>query len=149
MERKTKQVIVIRGDIKMSTGKIASQAAHASMAALFSLGRIYQKKMISEDLFGTFTSLEVDHVDYCKFVIDEPMKIWLQNAFTKIILTGKNKEELIELEWKAKDLGFPVALITDNGRTEFNNAPTVTALGIGPWWSDELDKLTGYLELYK
>jgi len=146
MGRQVKQIIVIREDITMPVGKIASQAAHASMGALFSLGRIYERQMIDKDLIGLFS--EADHVDFCKFVINDPMKLWLQNAFTKIVLAGKNKEELIELEWKAKEMGLPVALITDNGKTCFNNIPTITALGIGPWWSDEIDKITGHLELY-
>lgn len=42
---------------------------------------------------------------------------------------------------------IPYALITDCGKTEFGGTPTVTCLGIGPYLSEELDKITGNLPL--
>jgi peptidyl-tRNA hydrolase len=38
------------------------------------------------------------------------------------------------------------ALIRDAGITEFKE-PTITCAAFGPWWSDELDDITGHLKL--
>ena len=38
-------------------------------------------------------------------------------------------------------------LITDAGHTEFHGVPTRTCLAIGPAWSDEIDAITGGLQL--
>ncbi len=31
--------------------------------------------------------------------------------------------------------------------TEFGGVPTLTACAVGPWWSDEVDRITGHLKL--
>ncbi len=36
----------------------------------------------------------------------------------------------------------------DEGATEFAGVPTVTALAVGPDYSDLLDPVTGWLDLY-
>lgn len=39
-------------------------------------------------------------------------------------------------------IGIPMALITDVGKTEFHGKETITCLGVGPYLSEELDKVT-------
>ena len=136
MERSTKQVIIIRKDLKMRRGKEISQGAHASMGALLSLMSVtrypndsYTDRMLRSFDFG-------------------PTSQWLDNSFTKITVTVQTEAELVDLRDKAKAASIPHALIQDNGKTEFNGVPTYTALAIGPSWSDEIDKITGTLPLY-
>jgi PTH2 family peptidyl-tRNA hydrolase len=134
--KETKQVIILRKGICGSRGKEISQGCHASMGALLSLFCVtrYSSDSYSDRLLRTFS--------FC------PIGQWLDGSFTKITLYVKTEEELIELEKKAKDAGLPHALITDNGRTVFHGVPTKTALAIGPWWSEDIDLITGHLPLY-
>lgn len=136
MNRETKQVIILRKGICGSRGKEISQGCHASMGALLSLFHTthYPNDNYSDRILRTFS--------FC------PIGQWLDGSFTKITLYVNSEEELIELEQKAKDAGLPHALITDSGKTVFKGVPTKTALGIGPWWSEEIDKITGHLPLY-
>ena len=136
--RPTKQVIIIRKGICGSRGKEISQGAHASMGALLSIFKKEREKV------GVLT--------YCQWSLekeeDDAISLWLNNCFTKITLVVETEQELRDLELIAKGANLPHALITDNGKTVFKGIPTVTALAIGPWWSEEIDKITGHLKLY-
>lgn len=113
---KLKQVLVMRADLKMSPGKLAAQAAHASIGA-------YEVS---------------DIVD-----IDE----WRRNGVTKIVLAVESEQDLIEIYKVATAMELPVSLICDEGRTEVNPG-TITAVGIGPAQSTEINQVTGGLPLY-
>lgn len=112
-----KQILVIRKDLNMRKGKIASQAAHASMKA---------------------TLLHLD---------DERVKAWTNGLFTKIAVSVDSEEELDELKQKALDAGLICEEIIDSGKTEFGGEPTKTALGIGPDTPENLHPITGHLKL--
>lgn len=131
-----KQVIVAREDLRMSAGKLASQVSHASLGAFLKAGKKYS-----------------DSIGYKKFEliyqVDSDMDNWLDKIFTKIILGCSSEEELISIYDKAKNAGLNVVLITDSGKTEFNNKPTNTCIGIGPHFNDEINKITGHLKTYK
>lgn len=43
---------------------------------------------------------------------------------------------------------FPVALVTDNGLTEFNGVLTDTAIAVGPAPAEFIDKITGAAGVY-
>ncbi|MHA1506108.1 MAG: peptidyl-tRNA hydrolase Pth2 [Candidatus Asgardarchaeia archaeon] len=113
-----KQVILVRGDIKMSVGKTAAQVAHAAVSAAF---ETYMKK---RDWFER----------------------WFEEGQKKVVLKVKKVEELLELLKEVKSSGIPSALIKDMGLTEIPPG-TITALGIGPAPSRILDKFTGSLPL--
>lgn len=123
-----KQVIVIRKDLKnkegnkVRTGKIIAQACHASIAFLTS-------KIKSKD------------------PLTEVQEYWIENDFTKICLGVNSEKELIELHNRCTEFGIVSKLILDSGRTEFSE-PTYTCLGLGPDYSEKLDKITGHLSLY-
>lgn len=134
-----KQVIVIRRDLNMRTGKLAAQVAHASMAVL--LDKMDSRPVVHPVHGPT-------HVEYTLKLRDgSPIYRWLNDSFVKIVVYVNSKEELFVLRDNAESINIPTALITDAGRTEFHGKPTVTALAIGPDISEKIDKVTGDLPL--
>lgn len=129
MGKEAKQVIVWRHDLKCRKGKICSQISHASLAVVLN-------EMRKDD--NTF-----------EFKVEKgsPWDKWLNGRFTKICVYCKDEKELLEIYQKAKEAKIPSVLITDAGLTEFNGVPTNTCVGIGPYWSEEIDKITGHLPL--
>lgn len=133
----TKQVIVIRKDLKMRLGKACAQASHASMA--FLTKGMYLAAINDGYEFSTDTIYE------CRRV--EEIKHWLENSFRKICVYVESKQELLDIHQKALDNGLISHIVTDNGATEFNGVPTVTALGIGPAWDSKFVGITDHLPL--
>ena len=123
-----RQTIVLRTDLNMRKGKSCSQASHASMLSLVSQLAVIE----NEDTIEYTTLLNKD----------SPMAIWLSGSFAKITLGCNSEEELFELFNKAKSMNIPVVMITDNGTTEFNGVKTNTAIAIGPYHKEEMDKIT-------
>jgi PTH2 family peptidyl-tRNA hydrolase len=113
-----KQAIVARADLGMGKGKLAAQAAHASLAA----AEEAMKKR------------------------EEWYQEWKTSGQMKVVVKVHSEEELQELHRKAKSAKLPAALIQDRGLTQVEPG-TVTCLGIGPGPDDEIDKLTGKLKL--
>lgn len=72
----------------------------------------------------------------------------MQTSFRKIVLYVESVEDLYELESNCKESDIPCRMIVDNGTTEFNGIPTVTALGIGPWIDKEIDFIIKDLKLF-
>lgn len=130
-KRDVKQVIVIRKDLKMRRGKEVAQGAHASMWWL--LERLKANDYGRDEGFVFF---------------DEVEQYWIEEGCKKVVCVVDTETELRELEAKALKLGFEAYLIVDSGLTEFDGVPTVTALGIGPALSSDLDAVTGHLKLY-
>ena len=135
---KTKQVIVMRKDLGMRKGKMCSQAAHASIGALLSL---FRKEDVNDDRGNHYYRYMV------RFSETSVLDDWLNGFFTKICVSVNSEEELLDIYKKAQDAGLPVKLITDSGLTEFHGQPTNTCLCIGPYDSEEIDKITGDLSL--
>lgn len=117
-----KQIILMRTDTAMGPGKMVAQGAHASVMPF-----------VRQSEPGVYTRLNR----------------WLtcDTGFTKVCLGVSSKEELLELIDKAKAAGLPAYVIEDEGRTVFNGVPTVTCGSIGPGTAEELDPITGHLEL--
>jgi len=113
-----KQVILVRTDLKMGTGKKCAQSCHASLSSA-DLVRIKNK---------------------------EVWKKWKNTGQKKVVLKVSSMEELNEVVSKLEKIKIPFFLIKDAGLTQL--APgTTTALGIGPALSATLDKVTGDLKL--
>lgn len=132
---KVKQVIVLRKDLKMTKGKMIAQGSHASLGVIFAMmGKVPKPSGDGYDMI-----LSVDD--------NSDIKEWLENIFTKVCVYVESEEELIDLYNKAVGNKIPACLITDRGLTMFKGVPTKTALAIGPFKSEEIDKITGKLRL--
>ena len=112
-----KQVIVVRADLKLGKGKLAAQAAHASLEA-------YRK---AEQREG------------------EAVRAWLAGGAQKVVVKVGSEKELLEL-FESVRKRFPAALIVDAGHTQVDPG-TPTAVAIGPAAEGEIDKITSSLKL--
>jgi peptidyl-tRNA hydrolase, PTH2 family len=131
-QRSTKQVIVIRRDLKMRRGKEITQGAHASTAWL------RQRVMPLLAPAGTAAHAEFSPAE----------RAWLEGSLRKVTVKVGSEAELLAVHEKAIEAGLAAYLITDRGLTEFGGIPTRTCLGIGPDYDDLIDPVTGDLELY-
>ncbi len=113
-----KQCIVIRRDLRMSVGKTAAQAAHASVSAL----------------------------EEARRTRPEWVRLWLAEGQKKIVLKADTAEEIKELAQLCDMRGIPHSIIQDAGLTELPPG-TITALGIGPAPEEMLEPITGKLKL--
>lgn len=123
-----KQVLVLRTDLNMRKGKMAAQAAHASMKVFF------------DRRAGSAP-------DRLEVALWPEAAEWVAGAFTKIVVGCASQDELLALEAKTREAGLPCALVIDAGATEFHGVPTPTALAIGPAAAAAVDALTGTLKL--
>ncbi len=129
--RPTKQVIVIRRDLRMRRGKEIAQGAHAASAWLAEL-------VIHQMAPGAAGPVP----------LTEAQRTWLSTSFRKVTVKVTSEDELMAVYTKAREAGLLVNLITDRGLTEFGGVPTRTCLAIGPDYDDLIDPVTGDLELY-
>ncbi len=83
-----KLVIIVRGDVQMSKGKVAAQAAHAAVESV----------LRSDD--------------------SRALEAWRDSGAKKVVLKAANLQELYQIKEAAKTQGLTSALITDAGRTE-------------------------------
>jgi peptidyl-tRNA hydrolase, PTH2 family len=130
--RLTKQVIVIRRDLRMRRGKEIAQGAHASTAWL--ADRVVQ---------GIRPNGAADHV-----VLSPAERSWLETSFRKVTVKVNSEDALMAVYRQAIEAGLVVHLVTDRGLTEFGGIPTRTCLAVGPDYDDLVDQVTGDLELY-
>lgn len=123
-----KQVIVVRKDLNMKKGKIASQVAHACVA--------------------TLTAALRDDWTWQELLEDKNWGPWLSGKFTKICVYVNSEKELIDIYDKVTQESFlPNYIIEDSGDTVFHGIPTITCLAIGPGPIEEINKFTEHLPL--
>ncbi|CAL4894477.1 unnamed protein product [Urochloa decumbens] len=113
-----KMVLVVRQDLKMGAGKIASQCAHAATG-------LYAELMSSNRGL---------------------LRQWEQLGQAKIVLTCKNQQEMNRLKETAAHRGIPTFIVADAGRTQVL-AGSKTVLAIGPGRKADIDSVTGKLRL--
>ncbi|XP_059400494.1 peptidyl-tRNA hydrolase 2, mitochondrial-like [Carassius carassius] len=114
-----KMILVVRTDLKMGKGKVAAQCSHAAVSAYKQVQRRNP----------------------------ELLKQWEYCGQPKVVVKAPDEDCLLELLSHAKEVGLPVSLIQDAGRTQI--APgSRTVLGVGPGPADLVDKVTGHLKLY-
>ncbi len=135
----SKQMIVMRRDLKMRKGKIAAQASHACIEAVL-------RALKKEDLLNDI-EVENSHI-----IINSHKKTslteWFDKGVAKICVYVDSEEELLDIHQKALSQGIISALIQDAGFTEFHGEPTYTCLALEPLEKGLADSLTGHLPLY-
>lgn len=126
-----KQVILVRKDLEMSPGKAAAQVAHASLKIF--LNRAGRKHPQSRTI--------------CIDVTDD-MFDWLASNYRKVCLSVKNESQLLKYHNLALEAGLPTCTVTDQGLTELSGY-NITTCAIGPASDEDIDAITGKLQLYK
>ena len=149
-----KQVIVVRkdlikGELAVRRGKMMAQACHASLGSFL---KWQTKEDITTSPGGCYEAGQRYQRIHYEYTLGSPFDLWLNGLFTKVVVYVDGEKELRELYKKAQSdeifpVPIPASLIIDSGLTEFHGQKTVTCLGLGPWFSRELDKLTGNLPL--
>jgi PTH2 family peptidyl-tRNA hydrolase len=113
-----KQVIIVRKDLRMGIGKIASQVGHAAV-----LGVERSRKLNKSWL-----------------------RNWLNEGQPKIVVRVNSLNELLQVQSNAEKFMIPLVVIQDRGLTQIPTG-TVTCIGIGPAPSNIIDKVTSELKL--
>lgn len=103
----------------MNIGKACSQAGHAYLQA-YKQANSYRRNLYDQNGLGT-----------------------------KICLSCPTLDKLLICYEKIKELNIPCALIEDTGRnTTFNGIPTISALGIGPVFKNEVNHILKKFNLF-
>lgn len=117
---RAKMVIVVRGDLGMSEGKVAAQACHAALKAQRHLSKLS---------------------DYAPV-----MSRWEGSGEAIVVLRGTGLDHITALRTAARDAGLPTFVVHDAGRTQVEPG-SLTVLAIGPADESRVDAITGRLRL--
>lgn len=120
-----KQVIVVRKDLNMRTGKAIAQASHACMKDLLTVWR---------------TGHTPNTVDDVRF-------LYYEGIFRKICCGVESEAELMGIHEAALAAGLTSHLIEDRGLTEFHGVLTRTCIAIGPHFDGAINPITQHLKL--
>lgn len=71
----------------------------------------------------------------------------MNGKFAKIVLGCNSEQDIFDLEKEANENYIPYAIITDSGKTEFHNIPTVTCIALGPDVSSKIESITKQFKL--
>lgn len=125
-EEKLFTYVVVRDDLQMPAGKLASQASHASRLSLL------------------------------QFIKQHPHRLdeFITNnvAGSMIVVKCKNLTQLEKAFEQAKEYGFPCAMFTDSGHVlppHFDGSPVTTALAIGPATKESMRPITKKFQLVR
>jgi PTH2 family peptidyl-tRNA hydrolase len=140
---KSKQMIVMRRDLRMRKGKIAAQAGHACVeATLMALAREGRLDQVRVTASQNWVYLDDEDTPVT------PLSSWFDAGVAKVCVYVDGEEALLELAQRGRAAGFAVALVRDAGFTEFHGEPTYTCLAFEPLFPDQIDPITGNLPLY-
>ena len=143
MAYKSKQMIVMRRDLKMRKGKIAAQAGHAcveaTLMALVREGRLDELRATPDE---GWVYLEEGARE------PTPLSDWFAAGVAKVCVYVDSEEELLRIADEGRERGLAVALVRDAGLTEFHGEPTYPCLAFEPLHADQVDPITGELPLY-
>jgi len=113
-----KMVLVIRGELRLTPGKAAVQAAHAAVML----------------------------VQRAEKASPPALEGWLAEGQKKVALELATLPEMEAIERRARGAGIPTIWVEDAGFTEVPPG-TRTCLGLGPALATALDPITGSLPL--
>lgn len=147
-----RQLIIVRKDLNMSTGKIAAQCCHASLAFVSNGLSIASEETLladSEDINLSFRT---------RYNIWQE---WFQGIFTKTICEAKNRNQLMKAVAIAEELGLKenkdFFLIKDSCLTELTPEEydeegvgrTLTCIGFKPLEDEIAHKISKKFQLLK
>lgn len=89
-----KQIIIVRKDLEMTSGKMSTQVSHAAMAFLKSQMREHYELTDGGNVKCSVT------------VTQDCFDDWINGIFTKVILGAKNKNQLLKAKTMAEELGM-------------------------------------------
>lgn len=145
------QLIIARKDLEMSSGKLAAQVSHASMAFL--------TNMLRSNVCD-ISGIDDTVVAIAQFDKDT-WSGWINGSFTKIVCEAKNKHHLLRVLELASELGLKenvdYFLIRDNCYTELQPEEfddkgvgrTLTCIGFRPLPKDVCRQLSRKYQLYR
>lgn len=146
-----KQIIIVRKDLNMSSGKLAAQVSHASMAFLTNAIRNNWSKWIDYVKgveYKTYYSAELTFEQ-------DLFEQWIDGEFTKCVLKAKNKSQLLKAKTLAEEMRMieneDFFCIYDNCHTELTpeeNGRTLTCIGFKPMDSEVIDQIGKKYQLY-
>ncbi|KAI0252624.1 PTH2-domain-containing protein [Lactifluus subvellereus] len=113
-----KLVLVVRDDLDMTTGKIAAQCAHATLACYKALS--HKNPAL--------------------------LRHWERTGQIKVALRCSSEDEMLLLQAQVQSLNICARFIQDAGRTQIA-AGSRTVLGIGPAPTRLVNHVTSYLRL--
>jgi peptidyl-tRNA hydrolase, PTH2 family len=113
-----KMVLVLRGELRLTAGKSAVQAAHAAVM----LVRRAEERDVAR------------------------LEAWLDQGQKKIALVVPSLSDLERVDREARARGIPTVWVEDAGLTEVPPG-TRTCLGLGPALAETVDAVTGSLDL--
>lgn len=136
-EREVKQYIIVRTDLGMSSGKLATQSAHACMKVFFDK---FQHTQIC------LNKSDGELVDGFFYVPTEAEINWINGRFTKITKKVKNENQLLKVYQAAKDTGLNASLIKDAGLFGLEGE-NYTCVAVGPNYVEDCEPIVGKLQL--
>ena len=142
---RSKQMIVVRRDLKMRKGKIAAQASHACVEAiLMALAR--EGRGADIQIVGDYGW--VDLAGGARGAVPTPLEAWFEAGVAKICVYVDSEEELLEVAAQVRAAGHIAAVVRDAGLTEFHGEATITAMATEPLYPEQIDPITGSLPLF-
>jgi PTH2 family peptidyl-tRNA hydrolase len=118
--------LVVRKDLKMGTGKIAAQCAHAAVAVVEEVNALRSREDGAQ---------WVDWLD-----------AWFGSGSPKVVLACASEQELLDIAAAAQKAGLPHYVIRDAGRTQIA-AGSKTVVAVGPAPKTRIDEVTSLLKL--
>nr|ODN92586.1 peptidyl-tRNA hydrolase [Cryptococcus depauperatus CBS 7841] len=124
-----KLVLVVNDELKMTKGKIAAQAGHATLACAMTLKDANPKVRLSASQ-----------------IVQSLADARVSSGQPKIALQGASTEELETLAAQARSINLCARIIRDAGRTQVASG-SKTIVGIGPGPAKLVNTITGKLKL--
>jgi PTH2 family peptidyl-tRNA hydrolase len=124
--KNVKQVIVVRKDLRLRKGKIASLASHAAMQFILD-------------------NNESDRPDELQVKLSQQEVEWIKGTFDKDVLGIDSHDALIDMVLKAELNGVNVYSIFDKSKKP-DEGPQLVCAAFGPDEEDQLAQIIGSLK---